>query len=172
MKADCPTLRINVIIAETRLPCKGSNMSIQSCCYGSRGGENRTASCFFVPGFAGWQVPLMVHPAHPHPQDVFPFLLLFTILAMTAATMITKITLIIIVAIFPTIHVSIKIPPVTDSLYIHLNLCSQSGSLFIRSEQHIDHTTEDDDGGRQTDGIQVTGEGCTNLVDHQCHRIS
>lgn len=45
------------------------------------------------------------HPAQPHPQDVFPFLLLRTILAIDTATMITRTTLMIIVA-------NIEIPPV------------------------------------------------------------
>lgn len=61
----------------------------------------------------------MAHPAHPHPQDAFPFLLLFLIPAIITVTIIIKITLIIIVARFPAIHVSIKIPPVTDYLYTY-----------------------------------------------------
>lgn len=51
----------------------------------------------------------MAQPAHPQPQDDFPFFLLRIILAMTATTMIIKTPLIMIVAIFPIIHVSIGI---------------------------------------------------------------
>lgn len=64
-----------------------------------------------VSGFAGWQVPFMAQPAHPQPQDDFPFFLPHTILAMTAATAITKTALMMIVAIFSINHVSIEIPP-------------------------------------------------------------
>ena len=64
-----------------------------------------------VSGFAGWQAPFMAQPAHPQPQDDFPFLLTRTILAMTAATKRTKTALIMIVAIFSISHASIEIPP-------------------------------------------------------------
>ena len=64
-----------------------------------------------VSGFAGWQAPFMAQPAHPQPQDDFPFLLPRTILAMTAATKRTKTALIMIVAIFSISHASIEIPP-------------------------------------------------------------
>lgn len=60
-----------------------------------------------VSGAAGWQAPFMAQPAHPQPQDDFPFLLPRTILTMTAATTRTKTALMMIVAIFPIIHVSI-----------------------------------------------------------------
>lgn len=50
-------------------------------------------------------------PAHPQPQDDFPFLLLRTILAIDNAAMRTKTALMMIVAIFSISHVSIKIPP-------------------------------------------------------------
>ena len=66
-----------------------------------------------VSGFAGWQAPFMAQPAHPQPQDDFPFLLLRTILVMTAATKRTKTALIMIVAIFSISHASIEIPPVS-----------------------------------------------------------
>lgn len=52
----------------------------------------------------------MAQPAHPQPQDDFPFLLPRTILAMTAATARSKTVLTMIVAIFSIIHVSIGIP--------------------------------------------------------------
>lgn len=54
----------------------------------------------------------MAQPAHPQPQDDFPFFLPRIILTMTAATITTKTTLIIIVDIFSAIHVSIENPPV------------------------------------------------------------
>lgn len=53
----------------------------------------------------------MAQPAHPQPQDAFPFLLPRTMPAMTAATAITKIKLMMIVAIFSISHVNIEIPP-------------------------------------------------------------
>ena len=69
------------------------------------------ASKTVVSGFVGWQAPFMAQPAHPQPQDDFPFLLPRTILAMTAATKRTKTALIMIVAIFSISHASIEIPP-------------------------------------------------------------
>lgn len=53
----------------------------------------------------------MAQPPHPHPQDDFPCRFLRTIPAMTAATMITKTVLMMIVAIFSIIHVNIEIHP-------------------------------------------------------------
>lgn len=120
----------------------------------------------------------MAQPAHPQPQDDFPFLLLRTILAMTAATKRIKTALMIIVAIFSIIHVSIGIPPVfmilpaSLSRRFQFHVCGQLCRLFIRSEQHIDHTAENDDGSQQTDDVQITGECRANLVNHQRHRIS
>ena len=70
-----------------------------------------------VSGFSGWQAPFMAQPAHPQPQDDFPFFLLRIIPAITAATMIIKTALIMIVAIFSIIHVSIKIPLFLSSLF-------------------------------------------------------
>lgn len=49
----------------------------------------------------------MEQPAHPHPQEDFPFLLLRTILTMTPATAAAKTALTRIVAIFSTIHADI-----------------------------------------------------------------
>ena len=66
-----------------------------------------------VSGFAGWQAPFMAQPAHPQPQDDFPFLLPRTILTRIAATTRTKTMLMMIVAIFSISHVSIEIPPVS-----------------------------------------------------------
>ena len=66
-----------------------------------------------VSGFAGWQAPFMAQPAHPQPQDDFPFLLPRFILTRIAAVTKTKTTLMMIVAIFSISHVSIKIPPVS-----------------------------------------------------------
>ena len=66
-----------------------------------------------VSRFAGWQAPFMAQPAHPQPQDDFPFLLLRTILTIIAATTRTKTMLMMIVAIFSISHVSIEIPPVS-----------------------------------------------------------
>ena len=60
-----------------------------------------------VSGAAGWQAPFMAQPAHPQPQDDFPFLLPRTILATTAAITAIKTALMMIVAIFSIIHVSI-----------------------------------------------------------------
>lgn len=53
----------------------------------------------------------MAQPAHPQPQDDFPLLLLRTILTTTAATRMIKTALMMIVAIFSIIHVSIAISP-------------------------------------------------------------
>ena len=69
-----------------------------------------------VSGFAGWQAPFMAQPAHPQPQDDFPFLLLRTMLAIDIDTMRTKTALMMIVAIFSISHVSIEIPPVSLQL--------------------------------------------------------
>jgi hypothetical protein len=66
-----------------------------------------------VSRFAGWQAPFMAQPAHPQPQDDFPFLLPRTILTRIAATTRTKTMLMMIVAIFSISHVSIEIPPVS-----------------------------------------------------------
>ena len=54
----------------------------------------------------------MAQPAHPQPQDDFPLFLPRTILAMTTATTKIKTALMMIVAIFSIIHVSIGSPPV------------------------------------------------------------
>lgn len=56
----------------------------------------------------------MAQPAHPQPQDDFPFLLSCTILVMAAATARIKTALTTIVDIFPIIHVSIGIPCLYD----------------------------------------------------------
>lgn len=64
-----------------------------------------------VSGFAGWQAPFMAQPAHPQPQDDFPFLLPRFILTRIAATTKTKTALMMIVAIFSISHASIEIPP-------------------------------------------------------------
>lgn len=56
-----------------------------------------------------WQAPFMAQPAHPQPQDDFPFLLLRTILTITVAITIIRTTLMIIVAKFSMIHVPINI---------------------------------------------------------------
>lgn len=53
----------------------------------------------------------MAQPAHPQPQDDFPFFLLRTIPAITTATTIIRTALMMIVAIFSISHVSIIIPP-------------------------------------------------------------
>ena len=66
-----------------------------------------------VSGFAGWQAPFMAQPAHPQPQDDFPFLLPRIILTRIAAATRTKTALMMIVAIFSISHVSIEIPPVS-----------------------------------------------------------
>ena len=66
-----------------------------------------------VSGFAGWQAPFMAQPAHPQPQDDFPFLLLRIILTIIAAITRIKTALMMIVAIFSISHVSIEIPPVS-----------------------------------------------------------
>ena len=66
-----------------------------------------------VSGFAGWQAPFMAQPAHPQPQDDFPFLLLRIILTRIAATTKTKTALMMIVAIFSISHACIEIPPVS-----------------------------------------------------------
>ena len=66
-----------------------------------------------VSGFSGWQAPFMAQPAHPQPQDDFPFLLLRIILTRIAATTKTKTALMMIVAIFSISHVSIEVPPVS-----------------------------------------------------------
>ena len=71
---------------------------------------------FRFSGFAGWQAPFMAQPAHPQPQDDFPFFLLRTILAIDIDTMRTKTALMMIVAIFSISHVSIEIPPVSLQL--------------------------------------------------------
>lgn len=55
------------------------------------------------------QQPPAEQPAHPQPQDDFPFFLPRTIPAMTAATTRTKTALMMIVAIFSISHVSIEI---------------------------------------------------------------
>lgn len=89
--------------------------------------------------------------AHPQPQDDFPFLLPRTIPAMTADTTRSKTALMMIVAIFPIIHVSIGILLSLKLLFVLLFRCfqfhvrGQLCRLFIRSKQHIDHTAEDDD---------------------------
>lgn len=54
----------------------------------------------------------MAQLVHPQPQEDFPFLLLRTILAATAATIMIRTAQMMIVAMFPIIHVSIGIPPV------------------------------------------------------------
>lgn len=54
----------------------------------------------------------MAQPAHPQPQDDFPFLLFLTILAIETATAKINIALTTIVAIFSIIHASMEIPPV------------------------------------------------------------
>lgn len=54
----------------------------------------------------------MAQPAHPQPQEDFPFFLFRTILTMTAATMMSSTALMTIVAKFSMIHAIIKIPPV------------------------------------------------------------
>lgn len=56
---------------------------------------------------------------HPHPQHVFPFLLLRTMLAMAAAAARIKMIPMIIVAIFSTIHVNKKkhLPPLLTYHY-------------------------------------------------------
>ena len=66
-----------------------------------------------VSGFAGWQAPFMAQPAHPQPQDDFPFLLPRIILTRIAAATRTKTALMMIVAIFSINHASIEIPPVS-----------------------------------------------------------
>ena len=79
------------------------------------------------------QQPPAEQPEHPQPQDDCPFLLLRTILAMTAATIMIRTALIMIVAILSKIHGSIGIPPVfiisifTISIYIISaeNACSR-----------------------------------------------
>lgn len=73
-------------------------------------GNNDTMRHFLRSYFPGWQAPFMAQPAHPQPQDDFPFLLPRTMLAMTAATTRSRTALMMIVAIFPIIHVSIGIP--------------------------------------------------------------
>lgn len=52
----------------------------------------------------------MAQPAHPQPQEDFPFFLSRTIPAMTAATIAIRTALMIIVAIFSIIHANIEIP--------------------------------------------------------------
>lgn len=134
--------------------------------------------------FPGWQAPFMAQPAHPQPQDDFPFLLPRTIPAMTAATMSINTALMMIVAIFSIIHVSIEILHLYDSYNISFELlptllfrhfqfhaCGQLCRLFIWPEQHINHTAENDNGCKQTDDIQVSGKCRTDLINHQCHRI-
>lgn len=73
-------------------------------------GNSNTMRHFLRSYFAGWQAPFMAQPAHPQPQDDFPFLLLRTMLAIDTATARSRIALMMIVAIFPIIHVSIGIP--------------------------------------------------------------
>lgn len=121
---------------------------------------------------------------HPQPQDDFPFFLPRTILTIIAATTKIKTALMMIVAIFSIIHVSIEILHLYDSYNISLELlptllfrhfqfhaCGQLCRLFIRPEQHINHTAENDNGCKQPDDIQVSGKYRTDLINHQCHRI-
>lgn len=111
-----------------------------------------------VSGFAGWQAPFMAQQppagqlAHPQPQDDFPFLLSRTILVMTAVTARSKTAPMTIVAIFPIIHVSIEIL-LSLLCCFQFHVCGQLCRLFIRSEQHINHTAKDDDGSQKTDYI-------------------
>lgn len=79
-----------------------------------------------VFGFSGWQAPLMAQPAHPQPQDDFPFLLLRTILVIDNATISIKTALMMIVAIFSIIHASIGTPPVF--IIPAENVCSLASS--------------------------------------------
>lgn len=51
----------------------------------------------------------MAQPAHPQPQEDFPFLLSLTMPMITAAATIIRIVLTMIVAIFSIIHANIKI---------------------------------------------------------------
>ena len=55
----------------------------------------------------------MAQPAHPQPQDDFPFLFPRIILTKIIAATKTKTALMMIVAIFSISHVSIEIPPVS-----------------------------------------------------------
>lgn len=73
-------------------------------------GNSNAMRHFLRSYFPGWQVPFMAQPAHPQPQDDFPFLLLRTMLAIDTATARSRIALMMIVAIFSIIHVSIGIP--------------------------------------------------------------
>ena len=56
---------------------------------------------------SGWQEPFMAQPAHPQPQDDFPFFFLRTMQAITASTTMIKAALIVIVAKFSIIQVNI-----------------------------------------------------------------
>ena len=114
-------------------------------------GNSNAMRHFLRSYFPGWQVPFMAQPAHPQPQDDFPFLLLRTMLAIDTATARSRIALMMIVAIFSIIHVSIGIPPVfmilpaSLSRRFQFHVCGQLCRLFIRSKQHIDHAAKDDD---------------------------
>ena len=59
----------------------------------------------------------MAQPAHPQPQDDFPFLLPRTMPAIIAATMRIRTALMMIVAIFSISHASIESPPVCFLCY-------------------------------------------------------
>ena len=73
----------------------------------------------------------MAQPAHPQPHEDFPFLLLRTILAMIAATTIIRITLIMIVAIFSIIHVSIEFPPLLIIPLLHGSPFGSGCHIFL-----------------------------------------
>lgn len=62
--------------------------------------------------FTRRQEPFIGHPAHPQPQEDFPFFLFFTMLTMMAATAAIKTAQIIIVAILSEIKASIIFSPI------------------------------------------------------------
>lgn len=84
-------------------------------------------------GFAGWQAPFMAQPAHPQPQDDFPLLLLRTILAIDAPTTMIKTALMMIVAKFSIIHVSIGNPPLSATFLPRMPALWHSPYLAIFS---------------------------------------
>ena len=123
--------------------------------------------------FSEWQKPFPEQPAHPHPQEDFPFFLFFTILTIIAATTAIKTAQMITVAIFSKSQASIFLPPLHNFLFCYLNSFCQFFRFGIAlNEQHIHHPCENGNCCNQTDHIQISGKDRTELIDHQGDCIS